>query len=88
MAFEEGRYSVSGKIYAGEWNFVPQAISGERTLAACWRWHSAIANFSTVATKRVQLVVRRSSLRQNAATSTPQACAPQKFRSRLGAEHD
>jgi len=24
-----------GRIYAGEWSFLPQAISGERTLAAC-----------------------------------------------------
>jgi hypothetical protein len=45
MAFEEGRYSVVGKIYAGEWNFVPQAISGERTLTACWLRHSAATNF-------------------------------------------
>jgi len=31
----EERYNVAGKIYAGERNFVPQAISGEYTLAAC-----------------------------------------------------
>jgi hypothetical protein len=85
---DEERYNVAGKIYAGEWNFVPQAISGERTLAACWRWHSAIANFCTVVLKPFQLVARESSSRRNAATSTPQACAPQKFRSRLEAEHD
>src|SRR4029077_18288820 len=48
-------YNVPARIYAGEWNFVPQAISGERTLAACWRWHSAIANFCNVFPKRIQL---------------------------------
>src|SRR5262249_48192875 len=30
-------YNVPGKIYAGGWNFVPQAIFGERAFAACWR---------------------------------------------------
>src|SRR5206468_2001286 len=28
-----------------KWNERANRISGERTLATCWRWHSAIANF-------------------------------------------
>src|SRR4029077_12411901 len=81
-------YNVPARIYAGEWNFVPQAISGERTLAACWRWHFAIANFWYRWPEVNSANNKESSLRQNAATSTPQACATQKFRSRSGAEHD
>src|SRR5512133_1043028 len=41
----EERYNVAGKIYAGEWNFVPQAISGERMLVACWLRRYAATNF-------------------------------------------
>jgi len=43
-----------GTIHAAEWNFVLQAISGDRTIVACRRWHSAIANFCTPGPKRIR----------------------------------
>jgi hypothetical protein len=46
-----------------------RAPSGKRTRVACWRWHSAIANFCNVAPKRIPARSKKSSLRQNAATS-------------------
>src|ERR1051326_3369637 len=50
---------------------------GERTLAACRRWHSAIANFSLARRfVRRQFTPNGSSFRRNAETSTRRACAP------------
>jgi hypothetical protein len=49
-------------------------VSGERTLAACWRWHSAIANFCFQLLENewadISARLKKSSSSQNATTST------------------
>jgi len=84
---EGERYNVVGKIYAGGWNFVPQAISGERTPVACWLWHSAATNFPCYQLNSLWAQQYKSSRWQNAIASTLQACAPRR-RSRSGRKHD
>jgi CDGSH-type Zn-finger protein len=56
---------------------VQAVFSGERTPLACWRSHSAIADFATIRRLALSLEFNKRSSPQNAATSTLQACAPQ-----------
>jgi hypothetical protein len=79
-------YNLPGKIYAGEWNFVPQAISGERSP----RRPGDFESFRESRTFKPEMSLgagKGKFVAQNAATSTPQACAPRKALA-LEAKHD
>ena len=54
-----------------------QRNSGERTLQACWSSPYAATNFPENANYSLAEEFTKSSCRQNAETSTLQACAPQ-----------